>query len=115
VQTQTPAIEYFSFPGAAGQFFTCQAYRAKLSTVSCAKRCRESQTKGEGWQVIRHKPGASKPVVKNLRINRPKIVRSRVVYRCKPKHPAVGRRSERLTAARRISTACRNRASERLL
>ena len=99
MQTDSPAIEYFSFPGADGKFFTCQAYRAKLSTVSCAKRWRESQTKGEGWQVIRRKPAVANPVATHLRLNGPKVIGSRVVYRRKPKHPAAGRRSERQTAA----------------
>jgi hypothetical protein len=40
-------VEYFSFPGATGQFFLCAAYRAKLSTTACAKRWREAQ-KAEG-------------------------------------------------------------------
>src|SRR6266481_2000895 len=37
-------ISYSEIPGAPGQFFTCAAYRAKLSTSACARRWRQAQT-----------------------------------------------------------------------
>jgi hypothetical protein len=48
--------------------------------------------------AAKSKPPAANPVAKNLRIKRPKVIRSKVLNRRRPKHRA-GHRSERPAAA----------------
>jgi hypothetical protein len=100
-------VAYTSIDGAPGAFFTCQPYRAKLSTTACAARWRATQrSRGEAAEQIIRCRGCS---IGAQHAGERYIARSAIfgTARC----PRCGSGSTRMIA-NRLCVSCYNREFE---